>query len=296
MFIVENWIILTLIAAGMGSFGTIYDRYIVEHDLKNTDTLLVMWGTFAGIMFCAPAILTQSIEFSELALGLGFVSGGLYVAAMHYYYKAVKSGEISRVAPLLSMNPVLVLILATLFLGEVHEPIKYLGITFILIGAIIHTIDREHHRFISKKLIVWGIIAAALFAIKNILTKVMSMAEISSLNTLFWIGLGIFIINIPIVLFLGKKLKFKRGKDLPDIATAACIASAGTLIYTSAIVIGPVALVTFLDRISLLFVFLISELIDFFNPKLLHEKFSKSAFYQKLIGVIIVLIGSYLLI
>jgi len=296
MFIVESWIILTLLAAGMASVGSVYDRYIIENELKNTDTLLVLWGFFTGIMFCAPAILTNSIVFNYTTLILGAISGALYYAAMHCYYKAVQSGEISRVTPILAMNPVLVLILATLFLNEIHTPIKYLGITLIIIGVIIHTIDREHHRLVSKKLLLMGFLAASLFATKNILAKVMSLAEITPLNTLFWIGLFIFIINIPTVLIEGNKLRSKKLHDLPEIATAATIAGAGTLVYTAAITIGPVALVTFLEKISLLFIFLISEIIDFLNPKILHEKFVKSAFYQKLIGVIIILIGSYLLV
>jgi uncharacterized membrane protein len=296
MFVVENWIILTLLSAGIGSIGSIYDRYIVKNELKNTDTLLVLWGFFTGIMFCGPAIITNEISFSALTLALGIISGALYIAAMHYYYKAINEGEVSRVVPILSMNPVLVLILATIFLGEIHTPIKYLGIAFILIGVIVHTIDREHHKLISKKIIFWGVLSASLFAIKNIVAKIMSLAEMTPLNVLFWIGLCIFIINIPITIILWKKLKIKHKRDLPEIATVATIAGAATLIYTAAIVIGPVSLVTFLDRISILFVFIISEIIDFFNPKLLHEKFSTSAFYQKLIGVIIVLVGSYLLI
>lgn len=291
-----TWIFLTLLAAMMESISSVYDRFVVQNELKNTDTLLVLWGYFAGLMFCLPALLTGSVTFSPLVIGISLISALLYLCAMHYYYRAVNSGEVSRVVPIMSLNPVIVLVLATFFLGEIHDAIKYVGIVIIMFGVMIHAFDREKHKLISKKTLIWTIVAATFFAIKNVLANYLSLSANEPLNTLFWIGLGIFLFNLPVTFHLRHKLKVKNIHDLPGIALAAALAGSVTLIYTTAIVTGPVALVTFLHRIELLFVFIISETMDFFRPQLLHEKFSKPAFWQKLIGVIIVLIGSYLLI
>jgi transporter family protein len=278
------------------SVSNVYDRFIIKNELKNTDTLLVLWGYFAGIMFSAPALLTGSVSANTATILLGLASALLYLAAMHYYYRAVSSGEISRVVPILSVNPVIVLILATLFLGEVHEPVKYAGITLIMLGVLIHAYDREKQKLINKKALFWAVIAATFFAVKNILANYLALAASNPLNVLFWIGLGIFVFNIPVNIKLRKKLRIRKTREFPSVAMAAALAGSVTLIYTAAVVTGPVALVTFLHRIQILFVFIISELLDFLRPNLLHERFSKASFWQKLFGVIVVLAGSYLLI
>lgn len=295
-FLGTGWIFITLLAAVMEAISSIFDRYLIKNEIRNTDTMVVIWGFFAGFMFCLPALLTGTVEFSLFTLGISATAALLYLAATHFYYGSVKNGEVSRVIPILSLNPVIVLILATILLGEVHTPIRYLGILLILIGVLIHAVDREHHRLINRKALYWALIAAALFAIKNILANYLTIAQVQPLNSLFWIGLGILIFNIPVTIKLWKKIKVKKKKHLPDLAMAAALAGSSTLIYTTAVIIGPVALVTFLSRISILFVFLISESMDFLRPQLLHEKFVKPAFWQKLIGVLIVLAGSYLLI
>jgi transporter family protein len=291
-----NWIFLTLLAASLETVSNILDRYILKNDLKHTDTLLILWGYFAAIMFVAPAFLVGTFSFDAGAITVGLISGLFYLVAMHYYYKAMNSGEVSRVVPILSVNPVIVLILATIFLGETHEPIKYLGIGLIMLGVLIHAIDREHQRLINKKALLWAILAAVCFALKNVLVKWLTLTAVDPLNVLCWVGLGIFLFNLPITWKLGRKLDFRKNKKLADIALAAALAGSVTLIYTAAIISGPAALVAFLHRIQILFVFIISEAMDFFNPKILHEKFIKPAFYQKLLGVIVVLIGSYFLI
>jgi uncharacterized membrane protein len=77
---------------------------------------------------------------------------------------------------------------------------------------------------------------------------------------------------------------------------AAALGVAASIIYTAAILIGPAALVSFLSRIEIVFVLLISEAIYFFNPHLLHTKFNKKNFFQKLLGTVLIVIGCYFLI
>jgi len=291
-----SWIFLTLLAAGLETAGDIHDRFILKNDVKNSDTLLVFWGFFAGAMFAAPAFLTGTFSYDPLALGLGFASALLYLLAMHYYYKALNSEEVSRVVPILSLNPVIVLILATLFLGETYTWAQGLGMALIVLGVVLHAIDREHHRLINKKALFWVILSAAAYALKNILVKWLSMNPIDPLNVLCWVGIGILIFNIPITIRLFPKLPLRKNPHLHNIILAAALTGSSTLIYTAAVTVGPAALVAFLDRIQIFFVFVIAEAMDFFQPKLLHEKFSKPAFYQKLLGVILVLVGSYYLL
>ncbi len=291
-----NWIFLTLLAAGMESISSVNDRFVLKNDLKNSDTLLVLWGFFSALMFSAPAFLAGTFSVSPLVILIGAVASLCYLGAMHFYYGAANTGEIDRVVPILSLNPVLVLILATLFLGETHEPSKYLGIGLIMLGILVEALDFHHHRLTNKKALYLTILASILFAFKNVLVKWVTIQNLDPLNILCWIGLGILLFNIFITIKLWPRLNLRRNKHWPEIAFAAALTGSVTLIYTAAIIAGPAALVTFLHRIQIFFVFVITETMDFFNPKLLHEKFSKPVFYQKLSGVLVILVGSYLLL
>lgn len=291
-----NWIFLTMVAAVLESISNIYDRFVLKNELKTSDTMISLWGFFAGIMFCGPALISGLVVIDQLAVTFGLASALFYLISMHYYYKAVNSGEVNRVVPILSLNPVIILVLATIFLNEIHDTIRYLGIGLIIIGVLIHTIDEQRHRIINKKAIIWACLAATTFAIKNILIKWQVIHNIDPLNTLFWVGLFIFVLNIPFTIAKRHSWKIKNKKVWPDLLVAATLGAATTLTYSAAIASGPASLVAFLHRIQILFVFLISSLLDFFKPQLLHEQFNKAAFFQKLSGVMFILIGSYFLI
>lgn len=291
-----TWILLTLTSASIETISGLYDRYMLRHETKNPDLLVAIWGYLALLIFCAPALIKANINFHPVAIFTGMASGLLYLFGMHFYYQGVKQEEVSRIIPVLSAVPVITLIGATFIFRESHGYLEYLGMLIIIVGILIEAYDRQKHHLINKKALIAMLLAALFFATKNIAAKLGNFANIDPLNSLFWIGLFIFIFSIPLNFKLRKKFKFKNKAHFGDHILAAALSVAASMIYTSAILVGPASLVAFLHRIQILFVFLISSLIDFKNTRILEEKFTKSAFYQKLIGVIIILIGSFLLI
>ena len=77
-----------------------------------------------------------SYTFKEIffvSLG-GFVSGFL---GLLVYYKAVKAGEVSIVAPIASSSPLFSTLLAVLILGEEFTVKKFVGTILIVLGIIL---------------------------------------------------------------------------------------------------------------------------------------------------------------
>ncbi len=291
-----NWIFLTILAAILESINNIYDRYILKNELRTSEALLSHWGFFAALMFCSPAIFTGNISVHPTVISFGAISALLYMGAMHYYYRSINSNEISRVLPILSIHPVLILILATIFLEESYQPIQYFGITLIIIGIAINVIDEQKHRLIGWRTIACGFLAALAFSIKNVLVKWLVIQQFESLNILFWIGLFILIFNIPFTIKYHKNWRLHGNHAKTDIILAAALSAAVTIIYTTAVTIGPATLVAFLHRVQLLFVFVIASILDIFFPNFLHERFVRAAFFQKLSGILLILMGSYYLL
>lgn len=292
-----DWIFLTFTAAIIEAVSNVFDRFILKNENRDTTILLILWGFFAAVLFCPPAIISGTLTFAPAAIISGFINAAIYLLAYHFYYKAIKSEEVDRIAPVLGVNPVIVLIFATILFGEIHTPYVYFGIGLIIAGVLINSIKfKKHHNTINKQAFFWMFLAGALFASKNIIGKFFAINSFHPLDLLFWIGLNCAIITVFIFIFYRHKFHFKKATVAMDNVLAATLAAASSSIYTAAILIGPSAQVAFLHRTEIIFVFIISEILYRLQPKILRTKFNKKAFFQKLIGVTLILVGGYLLI
>ncbi|NPA33144.1 MAG: EamA family transporter [Aquificae bacterium] len=77
-------------------------------------------------------------QILTIALG-GFVSGFL---GLLVYYKALKFGQVSVVAPIASTSPLFSSLLAVLVLGESFSLMKLTGTLLIIAGVVILTTSR----------------------------------------------------------------------------------------------------------------------------------------------------------
>ncbi|MCC6643929.1 EamA family transporter [Candidatus Peregrinibacteria bacterium] len=290
-----NWILLTLAAAGIEAISNVFDRFFLKNDTKQPDSLLGIWGVFALIMFCTPALISQTVSLDSTVILFGLLAGAIYILAMHFYYQAIARAEVTRIVPILSLGPMIIVVGASLFFQEAHTILQFIGIGIILLGMTIEAFDNISHKFIARQAIIFMSLAAILFATKNLLAKGLSLESSNPLNVLFWVGWGVFIFSLP-YLFKHRKEVFRARQKLQvNFCLAAALAASCTMLYTSATLIGPAGLVAFLHRIEIFFVFIIAQVIDYRHPKLLKEKFNKKAFWQKLIGVLLIFIGSFFL-
>ncbi len=69
----------------------------------------------------------------------GFVSGFL---GLLLYYKAIKVGEVSVVAPIVASSPLWASLLAFILLGEAFSFMKLLGTILVVLGVILITTSR----------------------------------------------------------------------------------------------------------------------------------------------------------
>ncbi|WP_461831797.1 EamA family transporter [Aquifex sp.] len=77
-------------------------------------------------------------DILTVAVG-GFISGFL---GLLVYYKAVKVGKVSVVAPIASSSPLFSVLFAVIFLGENFSPVKLLGTLLIVSGIILLTTSK----------------------------------------------------------------------------------------------------------------------------------------------------------
>ena len=137
--VVLSWQLWALLSAAFAALTAIFAKVGVEN--VNSD-----FATFVRtivILMALGAILVATRQWqpvgsvsgrSYLFLILsGLATGGSWVC----YFRALKSGDAARVAPIDKLSVVLVALFGVLFLGERLSGANWLGVLLIAVGAVL---------------------------------------------------------------------------------------------------------------------------------------------------------------
>ncbi|WP_457601339.1 EamA family transporter [Hydrogenivirga sp.] len=99
--------------------------------------------TAAAFALMSMLLLRESFSYplrdvAIISLG-GFVSGFL---GLLLYYKAIKVGEVSVVAPIVASSPLWASLFAFILLGETLTPLKLVGTILVVTGVALITLSR----------------------------------------------------------------------------------------------------------------------------------------------------------
>ncbi len=100
--------------------------------IRTTVVLILVWGIayFRGSTVHFSSLTSQNYIFL-------FFSGLATGASWLFYFRALKIGEVSKVAPVDKLSVVFAILFAFVFLGEKPSLQIMIGAIFILIGAIV---------------------------------------------------------------------------------------------------------------------------------------------------------------
>lgn len=140
----QNWLLWALLSATFAALTAIFAKLGlkgVDSDyatLVRTGVILATLGTFvwASGKWQNPATL------SGKTLGFLVLSGLATGASWVFYFRALKVGEASRVAPVDKLSVVLVALFAVIFLGERPIPRDWLGICLVAGGVVLLALKR----------------------------------------------------------------------------------------------------------------------------------------------------------
>ncbi len=290
------WLPLVIIAALFHSGNNIIDKYVINHELRDPYIGSFFWGIFALLLFCSVSLIYGEITLNPLAIGIGLLSGFIYSINTFFYYKTISKEEISRVIPALSLSPVFVAIIAFFVLNEVLSVSNYIGVSLIFLGTIVVSLRHFDWKVLKNVSFRTALIISMLFAVKNVSNKFIA-GDVSLFAILFWIGIGAGILAVIFRIFHHPHLKKKMEKSgSHHLMISSGMSVIGSILFTIAIIYGPVSLVTFVHKIQIIFVFLFSTILDIFKPNFLEEQISKIIIAQKATAILLILAGSYLLV
>jgi transporter family protein len=133
-----SWIVWALLAAVFAALTAIFAKIGVEgvdSDLATLARTVVVVLSLTLLLAATgrlhPATLSpRSVVFLVLS---GLATGASWLC----YFRALKLGEASQVAPIDKLSVVLVALFGAAFLGESLALVNWLGIVFIAVGALL---------------------------------------------------------------------------------------------------------------------------------------------------------------
>lgn len=303
----SNWFLIALIAPILWSVINHIDKHLLSRYFEGRGVGALMLFSSLFSIFILPIIAffyhsqIFNLPFYNL-ITLLFV-GLLSATATYFYLRAMDIEEASIVVPLLQLVPIFGYFLGFLILGE-NLSIQQIMYSLIVIGGIAilsFEIDIENHFRFRRKVILLITFSSFLFALHDVLFKQIAVQDTFWVSA-FWqyVGLTFFGVIIFVVSknFRDEFLRVLKGHNLKFLSLNVVSESLyilGNLANNFATLLAPVAIVLVVSSYQPLFVFIVGIFLTIFLPKIITEKISYKHLIHKLVSIIIIIIGSYLL-
>jgi len=294
-----NWVVLTLIAVLFWSVQSILNKYFRVSYFENSLGYIIFLtpiGLYSLVLlFFEPFVLLGTTE------GVAAILSGIVAFVGYYFYiESLHKEEVSRVVILGGISPLFVLVLSTIFLNEILTTEQYIAFALILTGSIIMSFKRVEQRIELKYGALLVLLSSLFFSIQGVLFKYVSKANLATIMVYRQFG---FIACVLLVFFISKKAKEYTRKVINDLnikkkVSVYCseiIGLTGLFLFYLAVQKGPVSLVSVTGGFQPIFVFILAIIISTFFPKFLKEEINKKTISLKIISIILMVTGLYLI-
>ena len=265
-----------------------------------------MISTFVtGILLTPLWLVLSKFNVSISLISLVSVLGGalVYVTATVLYFKAMQENDASIISIMFQMIPVFSYILALILFKENLTIRQIIGSVLIIFSAIIISFNFKEKKNDKKKLkaFILMTLSSLLYATYFILFDV-GIRHSEYYSCAFWYQIGFLIIGLVLLCIKGFRKPFfsaikKNGKRFLGLNSLNELFNLGAnLIVNFANVTIPVALVNVLTGFQGAFAFILGILGTIFVPKYIKEDLSKSIVIQKVISIVVGIIGLIILV
>jgi len=288
-----SWILFTILASFLFALTNIVDKFMLNKLIKNPMILTIFTGVLGLItgiiVFFFHGLSHLSIQNTAMAI----FAGVIYLLMILFYFKAASYQEISRIVPIFQFNPIIVGLLAFIFLGEVFSLAKYAGILLLVMGSAMISIEKSEGKFHVNKSIWLIILSTLALSLNYFLSKyLLNFADYWTIFSYERIGAFLVVIPLIFIYFRDFKLVFKQKIPAVVVSMNELTNIAGIIFITLALSSGPVTLVTGLAAVQPFFVLATAIFASIFFPKIIQENISGKILLVKIFAIILIFIGS----
>jgi drug/metabolite transporter (DMT)-like permease len=297
---VELWFFYIISAVVIWGANAIIDKIILTKHL-NSFSYFVTYAP-PKILILIFILLFFPTNYNSFPFYLAFVAGVLAVFGYYTYAYAMKREEASRIYLLANIYPGFTAVLAAIFLNEIFSLNSYIGIALILFGtALISYKKSQTRKIIPIIVIVMALSPNFFYGIEQTISKI-------SLNSVsFWQFFGAYLAGnlftiIPALAVpsfrnnFAKEIKRLRMKTVILVEFSGFAWLLGVILFMFSISLAPVTLVSTISIFTPFVVLLCTILISKYWPKILKEDVTSGVIWLKILAMILVFAGTYLLV
>ena len=298
-----SWLFFALLSYFLLAIVSIFDRYLLAGPMPNP----AAYAFYVGILWFAVAAMLLPLGVVVpvgTGLFLGLLAGFLRILAILFLVKSIFTGEVGRVVPAIGgLVPIFAFILFFLAAPYGEALGIYQAIAFLLLvcGSVMISQKNFSSRAIRLDELRYPIVSAFLFALSFFLTKsVFLETNFTSGLLVILLGGGLGALSFLLWPELRRSIvqhQTKRSVSFLFLLGQA-IGGAGVFCQFYAIFLAKpfqVPLVNALEGVRYIFLLLFIYLFSLNNPFLLKEEIRGAHISQKILAVLLISIGIFIL-
>lgn len=294
----NNWLLLALIAPLLWALVVLIDDNLLRKVYRSAGFGAMVAGLFGIFPFLYLSITNDTYTLPPRVMAAAITAGILTVGFYYFYFKALATEEPSTAVAMLNLMPVLVVVLAAIFLKETLVFKQYLGLGAIILSSTYLGL-LEARRLKFSKATGYIFMGVILIAVASILSKY--SYDQATFRTVFaWVSFGLFVAGASIFIFAkhgpeARRIARKSGLSLVLVLITIEILNFGAE-FTQGLAIsrGPVSAVRAIEGVQPLYMLLLAIILGPVMPAFFREQIDKK-FPKKVITMLLMIGGLYLI-
>lgn len=293
-----SWVFFALIARFLWSWGNVADKFLLSNKVKDPLVYLVI-GFLTDIAVIPLWLFFGFHWYGWNVFGFVVLNSIFFFTGTFFYILSVQREEISRVNILWNLSPLHGLWLSWLILGEFLSSTQFLGLVILLIGSVLASLHlggkKEKFKFSVGFWLM--LLSTFLYAGGDIITHYLTGRGVPSLQIA-----GYQLCMLPclaLLMYLSKNFRQhfvieKKNYSIKIIFILIAIAflsRIGVLFNMKALSLGHISLISVLEGVQSIMVFVIVAMLSYFAPKVIKEEFDKKNLLLKLTALVIMVVG-----
>ena len=300
-------ILIPILACFLWAVTNHIDKFMITgiDQSKDSIKILLLFSTFvAGIVLIPIWLILGHFEIgiSTISLISVLLSSVIYILATVLYFKAIEKNDTSIVVVMFQLIPVFSYALALILFKENLTARQIIGSIIIIFSAIIITFDFSEKNSKKKlKALLLMTISSLCYSVYFILFDI-GIRHSAYYSCAFWYQIGFLIMGLMLLCIKAYRIPFinaikKNGKRYLVLnVTNESINLIANLLVNFANTLLPIALVNVLNGFQSMFVFILGVIGTIFIPKYIKEDLRRSVVIQKIISIILGIIGLIILV
>ncbi|MFA5945809.1 MAG: EamA family transporter [Patescibacteria group bacterium] len=297
--------LLALISPALWSMSNHIDKYLVSKYFKGGGTGALIIFSSVIMVFFLPVIYLFRPEVLAVSISQALfmtLAGITWIVSVLLYLYAMQEGETSYVAPLYQTIPIFSFILGAVFLHEVLSGRQILGSIIILLAAVGLSFELGGRLpKLNKKILGLMLVSSFLISLGWLILKMGALGT-EYWTAIFWTYVGDGLMGITfftcVPRYRREFLAVIKTNNVPILGLNVfneIITILGGLNFAFLSLTLPLAVLSTLNGFQPFFIFLYGALLTIFFPHIAKESLTKKHIAQKLIAIVVMLIGTYIL-